>query len=497
MRTGIRGGWVVGYDESTGGHVLFEDGVVVIDGSQIVHVGHDFEAPVDREIDARGKLVSPGFVNTHVHAGVEGMTGVQDLAHPDGTAWIGASCDFVGGPMPNYLTDEQIRTHMRFGIVHLLKSGCTTIVDVIGSSSPWWIGNTPEDVEAFADEAGEIGARVYSTPGYRSLHSCVRPDGTRDYVSMEENGFRNLQRAIEFIERRHGSHDGRVMGMLYPHAVDNVAPDLLRATREAADQHGVGIQIHAAQNRNEVAVTLGRYGRTPIELLADTGVLGPDTILGHCIFVNTHSTINRPGDDLGLIADSGTSIAHSPIKFVYTGAVIESFQSYLDRGINMTIGTDIFPSDVGLEMRAASLAGKLIERDGAKVRTADLYNASTLGGAKALGRNDIGRLAPGAKADMIIVDLTNVDVGPVHDPILALVHYTTARDIETVIVDGQVLIDQHQAVNVDEERLMAEAWPIYELLRTKMAEVNWNQPSVNEMFPPSFPVLRANSVSAG
>lgn len=496
MRTRITGGWIVGYDPDLDSHYLLQDGVVVIDGETIAFVGDQDDSPVDREIDARGKVVSPGFINTHVHAGIEGMTGLQDLPEEGNAAWIGASCEFLSQPLPDYLDENQLRTHMEFGLVHLLKAGCTTIIDVIGSSSPWWLGNTPADVEAFADAAGRLGARVYSTPGYRSLRSCIHPDATRSYIPMEEEGFTNLERAVEFIERRHGSFNGRIQGMLFPHAVDNTTPELLRATREAADKLGVGIQIHAAQNQKEVAVTLERYGRTPIELLADTGVLGPDTLLGHCIYVNTHSTINRPGDDLGLIAESGTSVAHSPLKFVYTGFVIESFQRYLDRGINMTIGTDIFPSDVQLEMRVASLCGKLIEADGSVVRTRDLYNAATLGGAKALRRTDIGRIAAGAKADIIIVDLDNVDIGPVHDPIKALVHYTTARDIQTVMIDGEIIVDNKQMVNVDEEQLTADALPIFEILRGKLAERNWNKPSVDEMFPMSFPVRRATSATA-
>lgn len=488
MRTAIRGGWVVAYDTVTTSHYLLRDGIVVVEDETIAYVGTDYDSAVDSEIDARGKLVSPGFVNTHVHAGIEGMTGLQDLAVDGGLPWIGAASDVVAQPLPIYLSEEQIRTHMEFGIIHLLKSGCTTIVDVIGSSSPWWLGNTPEDVEAFADAAGRLGARVYSTPGYRSLRSALEPDGRRTYVPLEDEGFQHLERAIAFIERWDGSYNGRVRGMLYPHAVDNTTPALLRATREAADRLGVGIQIHAAQSIGEVDVTLERYGRTPIELLAETGVLGPDTILGHCIYVNCHSAICRPGDDLGLIAESGTSVAHSPLKFLYGGAVMESFQRYLDRGINMTIGTDVYPSDVQLEMRVAALAGKLVERDGTKVRTVDLYNAATLGGARALRRDDIGRLAVGARADLIIVDLNNIDVGPVHDPIRALVHYCTARDIETVMVDGTILVDGHNMVGVDEERLMAEAWSIYHVLRRELAARNWNRPSVDEMFPPALPI---------
>lgn len=488
MRTAIRGGWVVAYDEETDSHYLLRDGVVVVENDTIAYVGTEYDSAVDREIDARGKLVSPGFVNTHVHAGIEGMTGLQDLAIEGGLPWIGAARDVVAQPLPIYLSEEQIRTHMEFGIIHLLKSGCTTIVDVIGSSSPWWLGNTPDDVEAFADAAGRLGARVYSTPGYRSLRASHEPDGRRAYVQLEDDGFGDLERAVEFIERWDGRYNGRIRGMLYPHAVDNTSPALLRATREAADNLGVGIQIHAAQNTGEVEFTLERFGRTPVELLADTGVLGPDTILGHCIYVNTHSAISRPGDDLGLIAESGTSVSHSPLKFLYGGALMESFQRYLDRGVNMTIGTDVYPSDVQLEMRVASLVGKLVERDGTKIRTADLYNAATLGGARALRRDDIGRLSVGARADLIIVDLNNVDVGPVYDPIRALVHYCTARDIETVMVDGAILVDGHQMVGVDEERLMAEAWPIYEILRRELAARNWNRPALDEMFPPALPV---------
>ena len=491
MRTSIVGGWVVGFDAAAGAHFLLENGVVVVDGERIVEVGRERSGPVEREIDARGKLVSPGFINTHAHAGIEVMTGLQDLPSERGPAWVGAAEDCLTGPLPFCLTEEQIRTHMEFGLVRLLKTGCTTVVDVIGSSSPWWLGNTPRDVEVFVETAGRLGARVYSTPGYRSLRSAMRSDGTPTYVPREARGFADLERAVRFIERHHGSYGGRVTGMLYPHAVDNTTPDLLRATREAANALGVGIQIHAAQSVREVDTTLERYGRTPIELLADTGVLGSDTILGHCIYINSHSMIDRPGDDLGLLAESGTSVAHSPLKFVYTGVVMESFQRYHDRGVNMTIGTDAYPADYPLEMRVAALAGKLIERNGSAVSTADLYNAATLGGARALGRDDIGRIAPGARADIVIIDLNDIDVGPIYDPIRALVHYSTARDVETVMIDGRIVVDAHRTVGVDEERLMAEARPVYDRLRGVLAERNWNRPTLPEMFPHALPVGRA------
>ena len=162
MRTRIDGGWVVGFDPVTGGHYLLRDGVVVVEDKKIAYVGQAYTEPVDRVIAARGKLVSPGFVNTHVHSGIDVMSGLQDLPPQGVGTWIGASEECLSHDLVPFLTEEQIRTHMEYGIVHLLKTGCTTILDVIGSSSPWWLGNTPRDVEVFVESAGQLGARVYA-----------------------------------------------------------------------------------------------------------------------------------------------------------------------------------------------------------------------------------------------------------------------------------------------------------------------------------------------
>ncbi|MBI4280494.1 MAG: amidohydrolase family protein, partial [Armatimonadetes bacterium] len=362
MRTLIQGGDVVAFDGR--GHRLLRDGVVVFEGTTIVAVGPSYEGPVDRRIDARGTLVAPGFVNTHVHVGVEVMTALLDVDRRGPGRWISPSRRYVSGPPERSLTEEEQRISGEFGLVQLLKAGTTTLLDVVGSGTLWWLGNPPGDIEIFADTVGRLGARAYLSPGYRSYRVHTDESGQRGYFMTERQGFGGLQQAVRFIEGFHGAHGGRVQGMLYPHAVDNCTPDLLRETKRAAKALGVGIQIHAAQSVGEVEVVRERTGLTPIELLADIGFLGPEVLLGHCVFIRGHSSVGGVKEgDLSLIAASGAAVAHSPRPFARQGVALESFQQYLDAGVTMTIGTDIWPVDIISEMRLASLLCKVVDKD--------------------------------------------------------------------------------------------------------------------------------------
>jgi cytosine/adenosine deaminase-related metal-dependent hydrolase len=168
--------------------------------------------------------------------------------------------------------------------------------------------------------------------------------------------------------------------------------------------------------------------------------------------------------------------------------MLRSFGEYLRMGCNMTLGTDTFPMDMIVEMRCAAVMGKVANRDPLAVTARDVFNAATLGGAKALGREDLGRLAPGAKADIVIVDLTGLHVGLIDDPIKTLVYMASQRDIEMVIVDGRVVVEGGRVPGVDEEELAKKANEVNQ--RQKMAFTRQNPMglSVDELFPPSFPI---------
>jgi cytosine/adenosine deaminase-related metal-dependent hydrolase len=252
----------------------------------------------------------------------------------------------------------------------------------------------------------------------------------------------------------------------------------------------VGIETHVGQNLVEFHEMLRRHGKTPVELLADTGLLGPDTILGHCVMSTAHRLAALPGGrDLEILAESGATVAHCPLVFARRGNALESFHRYRAAGVNVGLGTDTYPRDLISEMRWASLMCKVVERDFTVATAADVFNAATLAGARALGRDDVGRLAPGAKADVVILDMRKMRIGPYRDPIKALVNCGTGDDVETVIVDGRTVVESGRVVGVDEDALGREAQQEAERLWATVPEWHWQRLTTEQFAPLSFPTL--------
>ena len=477
MRTVIDGGDVIAYHE--GGHRLLRRGVVVYENDRVLFVGRAYTGPADRRIDATGKLVIPGLVNLHCHATTEASgrlladAGRRDFFH---TGFLNYQAAPPG--IAPLAARENLEIGNRFALVELLRNGCTTIVE---------LGAVNEATVAFA---GRIGIRAYLTPGYRSASYRIGPEGQLTYEWDEDGGVRGLERARAFIRAHQGSHDGRINGMLYPLQIDTCSPELFRATRKVADELGVGIQTHVGQNVLEFHEMLRRHGKTPVELLEDTGVLGPRTILGHCLMTTSHRLAALPGGrDLDILARSGATVAHCPLVFARRGNALESFHRYRAAGINVGLGTDTYPRDLIGEMRWASLLCKVMEHDFTVATAADVFTAATLAGARALGRDDIGRLAPRAKADIVILDMQKLRIGPYRDPIKALVNCGTGDDVETVIVDGRTVVEEGRVVGVDEAALRREAQQEAERLWSTVSEWHWQRLTTEQFSPLSFPVL--------
>ena len=478
MRTLIQGGWVVGF--GTRGHELIPNGSVVIEGDRIIHVGRAFDGTVDRRIDATGKLVSPGFINCHLHAAVNsGQWVFIDGLKADyfGSNFIGYVAPRKGAKPPRAYENGEIAG--TYGMWSALRNGATTILDV---------GTMPGGPAEFTKLVGDLGIRSYLGPAFRSAGYAF--DGARAIWEWNEaQGLTLLDRAVAYVKEYEGAYNGRIRTMLYPGQMDTCTIDLLRQARRWADELNVPVQFHAAMNLREFHKILEETGKTPIELLDSIGFLKPRTGLGHCVFHNGHSWCHYPyGDDLKRLADSGATVVHAPYKYAKMGITLESFDRYRARGVNVAIGTDTYPQDVIHEIRWASLASRIADQSFRNGAPRDVFDAATLGGARYLGRDDLGRLAPGAKADVIVINLQQVYYGAVHDPIKALVELGSGRDVETVIVDGQVLIEAGKATRVDEAKLLAETQAEAERLAHAIPEWHWTGKPLDEIVPPSYPI---------
>jgi cytosine/adenosine deaminase-related metal-dependent hydrolase len=477
MKTLIQGGYVVGFDDKE--HEIIKEGIVVFDGNRIEFVGKEYAQPVDKSIDARGCLVSPGFIDTHFHSGIN----ASDYILNDSTKTDFFAGNYLahGGPTREgakhaHLKDVDIG--QRFSLIHLLKSGVTTTFEIGGP------GGEPQP---YVDMVNEVGIRCFTGPSYKNVSFFHDSEGRLEYDWDDARGSEGLKKAVEFAKKYNGACDGRINTMLFPGHVDSCTPTLLKETRTAAKAIGVRAQIHATINLFEFHTVMQRERCTPIELLHRIGFLDPEVSLSHCIFISGHSWLAYPhGDDLKIIADSGAAVAYSPLKYLKLGITMESFDRYRRAGITMGIGTDTFPKDMISEMRYAALASRVADRSFMSGHPRDVFNAATLGGAKMLGRDDLGRLQKGAKADITIVNLRDMAFGAVRDPIRSLMETAVSRDVRTVIVDGETLVDNGKYLRLDEEEFLEKVQAKGQQVWNSVPKWHWTGKEIDEVVPPSF-----------
>jgi cytosine/adenosine deaminase-related metal-dependent hydrolase len=306
----IQGSYVVGFDGKE--HELIKDGVVVFNGAHIEFVGKEYSQPVDKKIDAKGCLVSPGLIDTHFHSGIN----ASDYILNDSTKTDFFASNYLahGGPTREgahsaHLKDVDIG--QRFSLIHVLKSGVTTTFD---------IGGPGGDPERYVDMVDQVGIRCAAGPSYKNVSFFHDREGRLEYDWNEERGSKGLKTSVDFAKKFNSACNGRMITMLFPGHVDSCTPTLLKDTRKAAKDLGLRVQIHATINLFEFHTVMQRERCTPIELLHRIDFLDPEISLSHCIFISGHSWLAYPyGDDLKIIADSGASVAYSPLKYLKLG----------------------------------------------------------------------------------------------------------------------------------------------------------------------------------
>jgi len=471
----IHAGHVIAFDGR--GHRLLRDGTVIVEGDRIVSVGRRQAASAEtggETVDARDAILTPGLISTHAHIGGSPLdrSFIEDRGNPQ----FFYSGLFELLPVRGAAQDDEAtRACVDFSMAELLRGGVTTVME-IGAAS-----------EYVAARAADYGLRVYVGLAFRSGRWLTR-DGRRvEWEWDEEQGRRGLGQAIELHKRYDGAHGDLVRCFFSPAQVDTCTPDLLRASKLAADERQRPWQVHASQSVVEFNEMLARHGKTPVAWLRDLGVLGPNAILGHAIVVGGSSWTNYPAGDVAIMADAGCSVAHAVWVFARRGVVMESFAGYRRAGVNMSLGTDTNPQSVIEAMRWAAVVSKIVERQTEATTAAHVFDAATLGGARALGRDDLGRIAPGAKADLVLWKGASWCMTPLRDPVKNIVYNATAEDVDRVWVDGRLVVDGGRVRAADERAIFAALQAGGERMWPRMNRFDWAGRSADALSPQTYP----------
>ena len=466
-----RAGWIVAFQD--GEHRILRDGSLVVEDDRVAFVGSTYPGAVDRYVDLPDRIITPGFVNTHAHLDESPIDKSVQEDVGNRQFWLTGLIEILPTEMAG-LDEEGARACLDYSLVELARTGTTTVLQM---------GGIPD---AAADAIEASGLRGYVAPMYRSGR-WFTPDGRRvDYAWDADDGRAGFEAATEFVERLRGRASGRVQGFLAPAQVDTCSEALLRDSRAAADDLGVPISLHASQGVWEFQEMTRRHGRTPVEWLADIGFLGPRTVLGHAVFVAGSSWVNFAGDDLGLLAASGTSVSYNAWCFIRRGLVMESFSKYAEAGVNMCLGTDTAPQSMIESLRWTAIAGKVAARRTDVSTARQVFDAATVNAADLLGRPDLGRIAHGAKADLLFWRADGFTMTPMRDPIRNLVYYAQPSDLADVLVDGQPVVEDGVVLGADLDDATRRVQEAAARMWSRWPDGDWAGRTLDEVAPQTY-----------
>lgn len=427
--------WLIAWDQSAAAHCYLRDADIAFSGDKIVHVGQGYGGPADRIIDGRGVMVMPGLVDIHSHPSVEpSWRGIREEHGVPEMYMTGLYERSVA-----YGKDEESeRACTEVAYCELLLSGVTSISDLSQAYSGW------------IDIVARSGLRAFLAPFYASARWTIRGTHLLDYIWDDKAGERAFAAALSLIDGLAAHPCGRLSGVVYPGQIDACTESLLRDSAAAARERRLPLTTHCAQSVPEFQEMVRRHGVTPIQWANDIGFLGESTTLGHAIFIDEHSWLHWwSRRDLHILVETGTSVAHCPSPFARYGQTLESFGRYRRAGVNLGLGTDVSPHNLIEEMRLAAILARVTDGDIMTVQSSDLLHAATVGGAKAMLRDDIGRLAPGMKADIVLIDLSNPYMRPTRDPLRSLLYTAADRAVRDVFVDGNRVVEAGRVLTLD------------------------------------------------
>lgn len=374
-------------------------------------------------IDGKNKIAMPGLVNAHSHSAMTLMRNYADDIALE--KWL---FDNIF-PVEAKLTDKDVYWGTMLGISEMLKSGITAFADMY----------------MFMDEV----ARAVTETGIKA-NLCKSP------VQFFEDGqlkrLDKSQGTIDYYNQYHNSANGRIKVFVEIHSVYMFNENTLRNAAKLAKQLKTGIHIHLLETTAEVESSKNDYGMTSVEICRETGVLDVPVMAAHCVHLTD--------SDLKIMKEKGASVAHNPTSNLKLGSGIARIPEMMDLGINVCLGTDGAASNNNLnmfeEMNLAAILHKGVAMNPQLMKAADVLKMGTVNGARAIGFDDTGILEEGMKADIILIDTDKPHFYPKNNPMAMAVYSAQASDVDTVIVDGNVLMQNRKFTNIDEEKIKFE-----------------------------------------
>lgn len=484
MITKIKGKYVIGHDGED--HVIYENGEVVFEDDTIIFVGYGYEGTFDQTIVEDRAIISPGFIDLDALGDIDHALIDSEVQAEmnDKLCW---SEDYFDNHRYEPMTEEEEAFKSLYAYSHLIMNGITTAMPIT-SVNYKRCGETYKEIEAAAHNAGKLGLRVYLGPSYVSGMRVVDQNRDIKIKWFTEEGQEGLKNAVEFIKAFDGAYDGLINPVLVPERIELQTEEILVQSKQISRAYNCPIRLHAAQGNFEYKEIWNRHGMSPIAYLNKIGFLDDKTLIPHGIYASGYSKLgDQSDDDLDILISSGASIIHCPIVFARDGEALESFGRYVRKGIKMSMGTDTFPPDIIRNINVGNSLAMLMDSCSKENFFSEFFRAATTGGAQALGREDLGRLAPGAKADIIIIDMSHYHMGVHDDPIRTLMLSGTGRDVKTSIINGRVVMENGVIPDFDYELNQKKAQAYYEKMKKSYIDRSlYKDVEEDVYFKPSF-----------
>ncbi len=395
---------------------------IAIDKDKIValYPSEDAPASAKRTLDAKGMVALPGLINTHAHVPMGIFRGLAEDVSLE--RWFN---EFMW-PLESNLTEEDVYWGMLLGLAEMIEGGITTVADHY----------------FFMHRA----AQAVQTAGTRAALG---------WAVFGSNGYRALDESAEFATTWNGKANGRITTWMAPHAPYTCDNDFLRATAAHAKQLKIGVHIHAAETMEQTELSIQKQGLTPIQVLAETGILEVPTIIAHgCGILPT---------DIKLLTsrNAQVGVAHAPKTYLKLGMGLTPIAALQQANIPVGLATDGAVSnntlDIFESLRLMAMLQKHEARNPEVMTIPEALDIATRQSAAVLGMShQLGQLAPGYLADLILIDMTGVHHQPLHRPLASLVYNTRASDVQTVIVNGKILMENRRLLTLDKFEIIRQ-----------------------------------------